>query len=216
MFRLFRLTRKAVLIVLIVALAAMSACFVNAGHMLVDPRATATPERADAIIVLSGTPVDRWLEAYDLWREGRAPVVVLSRGFGTNAAMRELDRRGVRWPHDYETAIDVMTRGLGMPRDAVMLMSEYVDNTAGEAIMTKQEAQKHGWKRVIIVTSIAHTRRTAHAMRRILGPAGIDVQVRASRYDQFEAARWWRSRSSIRWMLSEWPKLVAYRLGLRD
>jgi uncharacterized SAM-binding protein YcdF (DUF218 family) len=91
-----------------------------------------------------------------------------------------------------------------------------VDNTAGEATMTRLEAQRRGWRRVIVVTSLPHTRRTAHAMRRVLGPAGIDVQVRATRYDTFAPSAWWRSRSSVRWMLIEWPKLVAYRLGLRE
>ena len=75
-------------------------------------------------------------------------------------------------------------------------MPQPVDNTAGEATMTRIEAQRHGWKRVIIVTSLAHTRRTALAMRRVLGPAGIDFQVRATRYDHFQPSGWWRSRNS--------------------
>jgi uncharacterized SAM-binding protein YcdF (DUF218 family) len=216
MFRLFRLTRRAVLIVLIVALAATSACFVNAGRMLVAPGATEMPAPADAIVVLSGSPADRWLEGYDLWREGRAPIVVLSRGLAYDSAMRELQRRGVRFPVDYELAIDMMTRGLGMPREAIQVMPQPVDNTAGEATMTRNEAQRNGWKRVIVVTSLAHTRRTALAMRRVLTPAGIDFHVRATRYDQFQPSGWWRSRNSMRWILSEIPKLVAYRLGLRD
>src|SRR5262245_38944069 len=42
---------------------------------------TADPlQRADAILVLAGSRVDRWLEAVDLFKEGWAPKVVLSPG----------------------------------------------------------------------------------------------------------------------------------------
>ena len=51
---------------------------------------------------------------------------------------------------------------------------------------------------------------------RVLEPAGITVQVRGSRFDDFQPSRWWSDRGSIRWILMELPKLVAYRLGLGE
>ena len=216
MFSLFRATRKLALLVVLLIVAGMSACVVNAGRMIVHPDARNTPEPADAIVVLAGTPADRWLEAYDLWKEGRAPVIVLSRGTVKDAAIVELERRGVRWPSDYEPAVRTLTGPLGVPASAVQLLSVEVDSTADEALVLAKDAQRLGWKRVIVVTSLPHTRRTALAMRRILEPAGIQFQVRATRYDQFRPERWWQSRASSRWILSEWPKLLLYRMGLRE
>lgn len=215
MFRLLRLTRTFFLILIIVALAGTAACFVSAGRMLVDADATQAPQSADAIFVLSGSMADRWLEGVDLWREKRAPIVVLSPG-NVDGAGAELRRRGLRMPTGSEIARDVMVRQLGVPEQAVEIMPGAVDNTAAEAEALRRLAIERGWRSVIVVTSLPHTRRTALAMRRTLDDAGVTVQVRASRYDAFDPQRWWRDRNSVRWIAAELPKLVAYRLGLGE
>lgn len=216
MFRLLRLTRTFFLLLIIVALAAIGACVVSAGRMLVDPRAMERPNPADVIFVLSGgVTADRWLEAHDLWREKRAPVILLSRGYPDAAGM-ELRRRGIRVPDGADIARDVMVTQLGVPASAVEVLPDDLDNTAAEAQALRRVAAERGWRSAIVVTALPHTRRTALAMRRALEPAGVSVQVRASRYDGFQPAQWWRSRGSVRWILTELPKLVAYRLGLGE
>jgi uncharacterized SAM-binding protein YcdF (DUF218 family) len=215
MFRLVRLTRRLVLFAVVIVLAAAGTCVAYAGRMLVDPQAIQTPQPADAIVVLSGGGNERWLEAYELWREKRAPRIVLSPGYDDLGTI-ELKRRGVRVPSEVETTHDILTNQLRVPADVLAVMPGPVGNTAAEAAATRDLARKHGWRRLIVVTSIAHTRRTGIAMRRVLEPAGIDVQIRATRFDGYEAWGWWRSRGSIRWVLAEWPKLVAYKLGVGE
>ena len=53
-------------------------------------------------------------------------------------------------------------------------------------------------------------------MRRALDGTGVAVFVRASRYDPADPAHWWRHRGDVRFLLEEWPKLIAYALGLAD
>lgn len=213
MFRLFRLTRNLSLLLVVALLAGTAACIVNAGRMLVDPRAMDPPQPADAIVVLSGTDADRWLEAYEMWREGIAPRIVLSPGYRDGGSM-ELERRGVHLPTRVELARDVMVARMGVPAPAIEILDGRFDNTAAEAEETLKLATERGWTRVLVVTSTPHTRRTTLAMRRVLEPAGISVQVRGSRFDTFQASDWWRSRGSARWVLTELPKLVGYKLGL--
>lgn len=215
MFRLFRVTRTLFLLLVVATLAGMAACVVNAGRMLVDPRAMDAAQPADAIVVLSGTDADRWLEGYELWREGVAPRIVLSPGHRDGGSM-ELERRGVRLPTGAEIARDVMVARMGVPVSAIEIFAGRFDNTAAEAEETRRLAAVRGWTRVLVVTSTPHTRRTSFAMRRVLEPAGISVQVRGSRFDTFQAAGWWRSRGSVRWVMTELPKLAAYSLGLGD
>jgi uncharacterized SAM-binding protein YcdF (DUF218 family) len=215
MFRLFRLARTLLLLLVVALLAGMAACVVYAGRMLVDPRAMDAPRPADAIVVLSGTDADRWLEAYELWREGVAPRIVLSPGFRDGGSM-ELERRGVHLPTSAERARDVMVTQMGVPAQAVEIFDGRFDNTAAEAEATRRLAAARGWTRVLVVTSTPHTRRTALAMQRALDPAGVTVQVRGSRFDTFRARAWWRARGSARWVLAELPKLVMYRLGMGD
>jgi hypothetical protein len=51
-------------------------------------------------------------------------------------------------------------------------------------------------------------------MRRALKDAPVRVVIRATRYDDDEPWRWWQKRRTIRSMMYELPKLVAYLFGL--
>ena len=212
---MFRLLRKFLLLIVIAVLAGSAACFVNAGRWLVSPEARTPAGEADVIFVLAGTDGDRFLEGYELWREKRAPLILLSPGF-RDAGTRELVRRGLRMPTRADVARDVLVEQLGVPARAVEIISREVDSTAAEAVALRAMAVERGWRRVIIVTSLPHTRRTGFAMARALEGTGIEIQVRGSRFDDFQPSRWWSDRGSIRWILMELPKLVAYRLGLGE
>ena len=51
-------------------------------------------------------------------------------------------------------------------------------------------------------------------MRRELDGTSIRIVVRPTRYDDTDPARWWQRRRTIRDVMTELPKLVAYLLGL--
>ena len=169
-------------------------------------------QKSDAIFVLAGTRAERPLEAIDLYKEGHAPIVVLSPGRPEPGEL-VLRQRGVRFPSEVELERDALVQS-GIPSAAVIATSGYVDNTAQEANLLRAMVIAHGWRRVIVVTSKYHTRRSAFAFRRGLEGTGAEVLMRASRYDPSDPARWWRYRSDFRFGISEWQKLVAYRLGL--
>lgn len=212
---MLRLVRKFLLLIVIALLAGSAACFVNAGRWLVSPEARASAGEADVIFVLSGSDADRFLEGYELWREKRAPLILLSQGF-PDAGTRELEQRGLRMPTRTDVARHVLVEQLGVPAPSVEILAQKVDSTAAEAVAIRAVAVARGWRRVIVVTSLPHTRRTRFAMARALEGTGIEIQVRGSRYDDFEPSRWWSDRGSVRWILMELPKLVAYRLGLGE
>jgi uncharacterized SAM-binding protein YcdF (DUF218 family) len=169
-------------------------------------------QKVDAIFVLSGTRLERPLEAVDLYQSGYAPLIVLSPG-RPEAAEAILRQRGIRYPSEADIARNAMVQ-LGVPSSAVVATNGYVDNTAQEANLLREMVKAHGWRRVIIVTSKYHTRRSSFAFRRGLDGTGTEVVMRASRYDPSDPANWWRNRADFRFVTSEWQKLVAYRLGL--
>ncbi len=169
-------------------------------------------ERADAIFVLAGTRLERPLEAVDLYKEGWAPLIVLSPG-RSELAERVARSRGVRVPTGSALTRDVMLQ-LGVPASAIVADEGYVDNTAGEANLLRAMVIARGWKRVIVVTSKYHVRRAGFAFRRALQGTGARAIMRASRYDPSDPANWWRYRADVRFALSEWEKLALYWLGL--
>ncbi len=205
--------RTAVRRTLIAAIAIVTACgvwlFFSGGRYLQheDPL-----QKADAIFVLAGTRAERWLEACDLYQAGWAPLIVLSPG-RPEPAERLLRERGIRFPSDVDLEQDALLQ-LGVPAAAIVASRGYVDNTAQEGDFLRALVQSHRWRRVMVVTSKYHTRRAGFACRRALAGTGAEVVMRASRYDPFDPGRWWRTRADFRSTVSEWQKLVLYRLGI--
>ena len=168
--------------------------------------------KADAMFVLAGTRLERALEAVDLFKEGWAPLIVLSPG-RAEPVEHLVRARGVRFPSESDIVRDAMLQ-LGIPAAAIVATDGYVDNTAQEANLLRAMVKTRGWRRVIVITSKYHTRRSGFAFRRGLEGTGAETVMRASRYDPSDPARWWRSRADFRFVTSEWQKLIAYRLGL--
>jgi uncharacterized SAM-binding protein YcdF (DUF218 family) len=171
-------------------------------------------QRADLIIVLAGTRVERWLEAVDLYKEGWAPRIAVSPG-PVDPVETELHARGVRYPREGELARDAIIAS-GVPPDVVTLLPNGVDNTAAEAAALFRASAGAPIRRVIVVTSPYHTRRAGFAFRRAFANTSVHVVMRASRYSDADPARWWTRRADVRFIMSELPKFAAYVAGLAD
>ena len=201
---------RLILAVVVVVLAAFGAyAFIHLGTFLAreDPLS-----KADAIFVLAGTQMTRALEGADLYLEGAAPRLVLSREY-LEPAFAIIERRGAPLSSQVERSRDVLIK-LGVPPAALILPDRLHGSTADEAITLRELAQANRWHTVIVVTSKFHLRRAGFAMRRELSGTGVQVLMRGSRYDDAKLETWWRQRADIRDMLSELPKFAAYALGL--
>ena len=175
---------------------------------------TANPlQRADAIVVLAGSRVDRWLEAVDLFKEGWAPRVVLSPGPVSGLEVK-LRGEGLKLPREGDLARDAVL-SLGVPADAVSVMPGGVDNTAAEAAALRRVLPP-GTRCVIVVTSPYHLRRAGYAFRREFAGTGTEIVMHGSRYSEARPARWWSRRDDIRYLMNEMPKFLAYVAGLSE
>lgn len=203
---LLRATAFAALLILLLAALA----FPRLGRWLVveDPLA-----KADVIYVLSGTRYERPLEAVDLFKAGWAPRVWLSTGV-LDWGDVELRQRGFKMPREADIQVEVMGQ-LGVPADAIEVI-EAMDSTADEADALVKAARAHGWRRVIVVTSKQHTRRSRMEMARKLAGTGVSIIMRASRYDRSNVDQWWRTRATVRFTFFETQRLLAYWLRLAD
>ena len=204
-----RILARTAAAILILVLLAGAALFPFAGRYLVYEDSL---EKADAIVVLAGANVERWLEGVDLYHEGWAPRIVLSPGIIEDAQM-QLRRMGIRYLSDAERARDTMVQ-MKVPPAAVDILPGSLDNTADEAAAVHELAARNGWHRLIVVTSKYHTRRSHFAFAREFEGTDVHILLRASRYDGAKPQRWWKSRGDFRYVTSELQKLMAYRLGL--
>jgi uncharacterized SAM-binding protein YcdF (DUF218 family) len=207
-FQRARLLARLILVCLAASILLAAAACPYAGHyLIVDEPLT----RADAIVVLDG-PAVRWMEGVDLYREGMAPHILLSPGMADPTADR-VRAMGVVFPAKIDLVRSAMVQ-LGVPAGAMTVLPHPVDNTADEAAQTRPVALQRGWTSLIVVTSKYHTRRTGYAFEREFAGTSVRIQVKGSRHDRVSPDGWWRSRSDLRYVVSELQKLVAYRLGL--
>jgi uncharacterized SAM-binding protein YcdF (DUF218 family) len=169
-------------------------------------------EKADAIFVLGGTRFERPLEAVDLYKEGWAPRILLFRevkDFGEVALLE----RGFPFQLESDVQADALRRMV--PAAAVIVLGEQ-DSTRGEAAAIRDQALKHGWTRIIVVSSKQHTRRARMVITRRLANSNVKTIMRASRYDRTDTEYWWRNRASLRFTLFETQRLFGYWTGIAD
>lgn len=149
------------------------------------------PEASDVIIVLSGDNYDavRAARAAALFRAGLAPRVV-----ATGRALRS-----------YATTTDLMKHDLvehGVPAAAIIPLTHHADDTHEEAVAVSEFVASHGWKKVLLVTSNYHTRRSEYIYERTL-PPGTQLRVISAPDTEYDPQSWWRTRAGVKLFLHE-------------
>ena len=160
-------------------------------------------DKADALMVLSGDNfyADRATRAAELFREGKAPVVVASgRRLRPNAGIAEL------------TEHDLVERGV--PKERILRFVHDADSTREEAEALAKLAKTKKWRKVIVVTSNYHTRRARYIFRRVF-PPDIETRVASARDGDFDPERWWEKRVSTKVLMGEFAAMAVAVWELR-
>jgi uncharacterized SAM-binding protein YcdF (DUF218 family) len=162
-----------------------------------------TLDKADALIVLGDDNfyADRVTRAAQLFREGKAPLVVASgRRLRPNAGIAELMEH------------DLVERGV--PRDKIIRFSHDGDSTLEEAQALVRIVKERKWRSVIVVTSSFHTRRARYIFLHVF-PQGVKVSVASARDGDFDPEHWWQERKSIKRLTREFAGMVVAVWELR-
>jgi uncharacterized SAM-binding protein YcdF (DUF218 family) len=149
------------------------------------------PISADVIVLLGDDnyAAQRATRAAELYHERYAPVIL--------ASGRHL--------RPYITVADLMLRDLtdrGVPASAVLRAASAVANTREEAVLMRSICEKRGWKKVLVVTSNYHSRRTHYIFERVFA-GGPEFRVIAARDSDYNPRNWWRSRLAWKRFLYE-------------
>jgi uncharacterized SAM-binding protein YcdF (DUF218 family) len=144
------------------------------------------PETSDVIVVLSGDNYDaeRATRAASLFKSGMAPRVL-----ATGRALRS-----------YATTTDLMKRDLvehGVPADAIVPFTHKADDTRDEAAAVSEFVASHGWKKILLVTSNYHTRRSQYIYEHAL-PSSDQLLTVAAPDSDYDPNYWWRTRTGVK------------------
>jgi len=199
-----RARRLSVLLAIVVAVALAALAFRGAGRALVRVQPLA---KADAIIILGSLRMERTLEAGQLYREGWAPRVVILRTIDLQRR-GVLTRLGVTVPVYFDVQLSAL-RQMGVPASAIDEVRETTESTQGEARQMGDYAARRGYRRVIVVTSTYHTRRTSRYFRCLAG--NVQTIMRSTRFDGADPAYWWQwpmDRADVLGEYMKWPKAL--------
>lgn len=146
-------------------------------------------KKADLIVALGGETF-RKTEAKRLFKEGYAKKILFT-GFDI-----EKD--------DYKR--------YGFKEGEYIYPVKSAFNTYEEALVVKEVAIKHNFKRVIVVTAFYHSRRAAYIFKKILGKEGIEVIIHPVFYKNLDLTDWWKNRYLLKVVTLEWLGLLYYHL----
>ena len=169
------------------------------------------PMRADAIIVLAGSSTyrERARRGAELYREGRAPLVVLTNDGQAGGWSADEQRN----PLFVERAAAELRRG-GVPSERIEVMGETVTSTYEEAVRVRELAERRGLRSVLAVAGAYQSRRALWTLRHVFRESGIEVGVEAAPTGD-ESPRpffWWCWRRGWALVPGEYFKLAYYRV----
>ncbi len=155
------------------------------------------PQKTDIIVVLAGDGFGhRILTAAELVKEGFAPQALISGPYGMYGN------------YECDLAIPFAVKA-GYPESYFLHLEHRARSTADEAQIVVEKLRAMGLKRVLLVTSNYHTRRSGRIFHR--AAPDLDIFVVSAPDEFFKPDSWWHDREARKIFLLEWTKTVAER-----
>ena len=132
--------------------------------------------KSDVIVVLAGNNKERLPAAAMLYRDGYAPLVVLTND-GVFSRWSKLHQRNLYHVEWAEEELVV----LGVPRDKIIKLPFYGSSTMFDAIAVKKYLLRSGLKKIILVTSDYHTRRAYVTFMKSMETFPTEINIYAAK-----------------------------------
>jgi uncharacterized SAM-binding protein YcdF (DUF218 family) len=166
---------------------------------------------ADVIVVLSGSSayVERTQKAAELFRQGRAPLVLLTNDHTRGGWSSALQRN----PYFVERATDELIKE-GVPAERIRIVPGLASSTRDEALILKDYALAHGLRSLLVVTSAYHSRRALSSLRQSFAGTGTTIGLEPALMGSLtpSAMFWWLQPQGWRTVGGEYVKLIYYWL----
>lgn len=171
--------------------------FIAAGRYLVysDP-----VEPVDVIAVLSGNDESRVREAAELYHQGIAYNIILSKTSQTFGEYKQ----------PYTMLQEEMLHDLDIPGGAVYIAEVTAKNTGQEASGIKKRMYDLGYSGVMVVTDAWHTRRVKMIFEQSFRNTGFKVLVHPVPDSGYNKYLWWLTPDGWSKTVSEYVRILGY------
>jgi len=162
-----------------------------------------TPEKADLMVVLSGSAFDRGNEGAKLYEQGYTKQVICPGGNLEEVFLILGDTL-------YES--DLCKQNVirnGVPAANVVAL-HYGTSTREEADTILNYCRQHQVKKIIVVTSLFHTRRAGDVYKKRFAKEGITVLMRGAHASEYDENLWWQNEYGLISLNNEYMKTLYY------
>lgn len=112
--------------------------------------------------------------------------------------------------HDCSGRVSLLQR-LGVPSDRVRILPLASPGTHGEAIATLAFARQARTRRLLIVTTPYHTRRSLATFRSVFDGSGVEIGIEpATASSPARPERWWATPYDRAYVAYEWAAAIYY------
>jgi len=161
------------------------------------------PEKAELMVVLSGSAFDRGNEGARLYKEGYAKHIVCPGGNLEQILLALGDTL-------YES--DVCKKNIvrdGVP-DSLITVLHYGTSTREEADTILGYCKAHQIRKIIVVTTLFHTRRAGKVYKKRFAAEGITVLMRGAHDTNYDEDHWWQGEYGLIALNNEYMKSLYY------
>jgi len=160
-------------------------------------------QKADAVFVLSGGGYDRGNEAVKVFNAGYAPLVICT---GGNPVV-EMKVFSIDTLESDMTVANLKRQQLP---DSCIVQIKYGTSTREEADTILSYSQQHGFKKIIVLSSLLHTARVNKVFGKKFKDSGIQLLVHGAPSSRFNEMEWWKDEEGLISVNNEWIKTLYY------
>ena len=166
-----------------------------------------SPEKSDLIVCLTGSNVERGLATANAYEMEFAPKIFIALETPPDGSA-VLVERGLNYPENKDLLL-MLLKGLGVPRDALLVGDQSVGGLFEEAELVKKVVEERRYRSIIVITSPTHSRRAWLTFRKVFrGNENIRILVTPSTYSNFKPEDWWKKGPYSQEVIAEYGKLI--------
>lgn len=170
-------------------------------------------EKADCIVPLEGDLYFRFRKAVELYNKGYSRNIVVS--------LLPESEEG-KFPDYHDMVLKIYKIKEASPKEFTLMAFKYfgkdskdiyftdkpVTSTYEEAVATKNLMLKKGFKSLIIVTSVYHTRRAKAIYKAVFKDTDIKIYNCAAGNEVYNPYRWWLKERDVRMVTLEYLSMI--------
>jgi uncharacterized SAM-binding protein YcdF (DUF218 family) len=170
-------------------------------------------KKADVIVCLGGKGVGNTLAAIDAYKKGLAPYIFRGKELKPDG-LDYLKEKVKNYPTNFDL-FALVTKGFGVPEKVILSSEDRVGSTIGEARLVRRFVLDRGFKSLIVITSLTHSRRAWLTFKKVFKDYDIRIISLPSHYHLFNPKDWWTNRKYTKELIIEYQKLIYYKLAYR-